>query len=311
VNESTSLPDTALVLPDEIEVYLRRLRDEKRYSPHTLAAYRCDYQALIAGLGGETITACRGSHVRRALTALHAKGRSARSLARTLSAWRGLFAELIRNKQRPDDPSATLRAPKAAKRLPDTLSPDAAGALVSAFATSSALVDVRDRAVFELTYSSGLRVSEVVGLNVGDVDLVAAEARVCGKGNKTRIVPIGRAAVAALVAWYDRRAGLAIDPTDPDALFVQPQGQRLSTSTVQRHIKQWAKAAGLDVDVHPHMLRHSFASHVLQSSQDLRAVQEMLGHVSIASTQVYTHLDFQHLAKVYDQAHPRAKRRSS
>jgi integrase/recombinase XerC len=165
---------------------------------------------------------------------------------------------------------------------------------------------MRDRALFELAYSSGLRVSELTGLDLPDVNLESGEARVTGKGSKTRIVPVGDHALRAIAAWIALRA--QIPNVDADALFVGPSGRRLPPRQVQRRIKRWAALAGLDVDVHPHMLRHSFASHVLQSSGDLRAVQEMLGHASIASTQVYTHLDFQHLAKVYDAAHPRARR---
>ena len=185
------------------------------------------------------------------------------------------------------------------------LSPDQAVQLVSRPATSP--LELRDRALFELAYSCGLRVSELTGLDTGALDAAGAEVRVLGKGSKTRIVPVGRAALDALAAWMPARAKLAAG--GEPALFVGRSGRRATPRDVQRRIKAWAAAAGLPVDVHPHMLRHSFASHVLQSSGDLRAVQEMMGHASIASTQVYTHLDFQHLAKVYDAAHPRARRK--
>jgi integrase/recombinase XerC len=197
-----------------------------------------------------------------------------------------------------------VRAPKAPRHLPQALSPDDAVRLVSVEDASP--MGRRDRALFELAYSCGLRVSELTGLDLGSVDARTGEVRVTGKGSKTRIVPVGAPALAALAAWLEIRGTLA--PPSETALFVGRAGRRLAPREVQRRIKGWAAAAGLDADVHPHMLRHSFASHVLQSSGDLRAVQEMLGHASIASTQVYTHLDFQHLAKVYDAAHPRARR---
>jgi integrase/recombinase XerC len=198
-----------------------------------------------------------------------------------------------------------VRPPRSPKRLPEVLSPDEAVRLVSASDDSEA--GTRDRALFELAYSCGLRVSELTGLDTDSVDRSTGEVRVLGKGSKTRIVPVGEPALRALEAWLPVRAAW-VRPNEK-ALFVGRAGKRMPPREVQRRIKRWALAAGLDVDVHPHMLRHSFASHVLQSSGDLRAVQEMLGHASIASTQVYTHLDFQHLAKVYDAAHPRARKK--
>ena len=197
-----------------------------------------------------------------------------------------------------------MRAPRAPKRLPQALSPDEAVLLVGH--EDASVLGVRDRALFELAYSSGLRVSELTSLDLEALDRASGEVRVTGKGAKTRIVPVGEQALAAIAAWLPVRSRLA--PADAAALFVGRTGKRVTAREVQRRIKRWALAAGLATDVHPHMLRHSFASHVLQSSGDLRAVQEMLGHASIASTQVYTHLDFQHLAKVYDAAHPRARR---
>jgi integrase/recombinase XerC len=215
-----------------------------------------------------------------------------------------LFAWLQRGREVAANPCSGVRAPKAAKRLPEVLSPDEAVRLVSVEDASP--LGVRDRALFELAYSCGLRVSELTGLDLGAVDAATGEVRVTGKGSKTRIVPVGTYALAAISAWLPIRAALA--KPGEKALFVGKAGRRMPPREVQRRIKRWAAAAGLEVDVHPHMLRHSFASHVLQSSGDLRAVQEMLGHASITSTQVYTHLDFQHLAKVYDAAHPRARR---
>jgi integrase/recombinase XerC len=203
------------------------------------------------------------------------------------------------------NPCGGVRAPKAAKTLPATLSPDEAVRLVAIDDDSD--MGMRDHAIFELAYSSGLRVSELAGLDVESLDASTGEVRVTGKGSKTRIVPVGEPALKALAAWGAIRARLA--RPGENALFVGRSGRRVTARELQRRIKRWAAAAGIDTDVHPHMLRHSFASHVLQSSGDLRAVQEMLGHASIASTQVYTHLDFQHLAKVYDAAHPRSRRK--
>jgi len=288
-----------------VERYLAHLRNERRLSGHTLGAYARDAAALLALSEGREPAALTAHDIRRFIATLHARGLSPRSLARMLSSWRGYFAWLARQGELGANPCAGVRAPRAAKRLPESLSPDDAVRLVAHEDDSE--TGVRDRALFELAYSCGLRVSELTGLDVGSIDARAGEARVTGKGSKTRIVPVGAPALAALERWMALREARA--KPGEKALFVGRTGRRLSPREVQRRIKLRAAAAGLAVDVHPHMLRHSFASHVLQSSGDLRAVQEMLGHASIASTQVYTHLDFQHLAKVYDAAHPRAKRR--
>ena len=287
------------------ERYLAYLRNERRLAAHTLAAYSRDIAALRALAGERALESLTGADIRRFVATLHGKGLSPRSLARVLSAWRGLFDWLARAHEVGANPCAGVKAPRAPKHLPQTLSPDEAVSLV-ALEDDSAL-GIRDRALFELAYSCGLRVSELTGLDLGAADLKTGEIRVTGKGSKTRIVPVGAPAVKAIGRWIAVRAGLA-KPGEV-ALFIGRSGRRLAPREVQRRIKARALAAGLPMDVHPHMLRHSFASHVLQSSGDLRAVQEMLGHASIASTQVYTHLDFQHLAKVYDQAHPRARRK--
>jgi integrase/recombinase XerC len=287
-----------------LERYLAYLRNERRLAGNTLEAYERDARALMA-LAGERDPARIGTQdIRRFVATLHGRGASPRSLARVLSSWRGFFGWLAKNRLVPANPCTGVRAPKSAKRLPEVLSPDDAVRLV-AFEDDSDL-GRRDRALFELAYSSGLRVSELTELDLDSLDRRAGEARVTGKGSKTRIVPVGAPALEAMAQWLPVRERLA--KPGETALFVGRTGRRITPREVQRRIKRWAAAAGLDVDVHPHMLRHSFASHVLQSSGDLRAVQEMLGHASIASTQVYTHLDFQHLAKVYDAAHPRAKR---
>lgn len=295
--------------PSLVESYLDHLRFERRLAAHTLAAYRRDCALLERLAGGKGPAELAAPDIRRFAATLHGKGLSPRSLARLLSAWRGYFDWLVRHHGIPANPCRGIRAPKAARTLPQALSPDDASRLVAIDdAGDAGDAGLRDRALFELAYSCGLRVSELTGLDVGDLDTDAGEARVTGKGSKTRIVPVGHPALEAISRWLPVRAALAA-PGEA-ALFVGRAGKRLSPREVQRRIKRRAVAAGITEDVHPHMLRHSFASHVLQSSGDLRAVQEMLGHASIASTQVYTHLDFQHLAKVYDAAHPRAKRKA-
>jgi len=290
--------------PSALERYLSSLRTGRRLASNTLSAYARDGRLLMGLAGERALEQLDSQDIRRFVAQLHSKGQSPRSLARILSSWRGLFDWLVRHKEAAANPCKGVRSPKVAKTLPAVLSPDDAVRLMNV--DDSSLWGMRDHALFELAYSSGLRVSELTGLDLADLDLQAGEARVTGKGSKTRIVPVGDPALRAIAAWVALRA--KIERVDPDALFVGPAGRRLLPREVQRRIKRWAALAGLDVDVHPHMLRHSFASHVLQSSGDLRAVQEMLGHASITSTQVYTHLDFQHLAKVYDAAHPRARR---
>ncbi len=272
----------------------------------TRDAYARDVAALAALAGERPLAALTRAELARHLATLHGRGLSGRSLARMLSAWRALYRFLLdRDRGLKEDPAAGLRPPKSARHLPSALSPEEAERLVT-LAGDDPLA-VRDRALLELAYSSGLRLSELAGLDVARVDLADGEARVLGKGAKERVVPVGRAALEAIRAWLPVRAALA--PPGEGALFVGRGGSRLSPRAIESRLAAWAVKQGLDRHVHPHMLRHSFASHLLQSSGDLRAVQELLGHASIASTQVYTHLDFQALAKVYDAAHPRAKRR--
>jgi integrase/recombinase XerC len=294
------------------EKYLAHLTHERRLAALTLKHYRRDLE-LLATLAGEDarrdksprpLASLTQADIRRFVAMLHSRGLSPRSLARVLSGWRGFF-EFAGTQSASLNPVDGVRAPKAAKRLPETLSPDDAIRLVSF--SDDKPEGIRDRALLELLYSSGLRVSELVGLDLDSIDFGTQEARVTGKGSKTRIVPVGRHAIDAVKRWLAVRATLK--GSADKALFLSTQGKRLSVRVVQNRIKVWAQRQGLDMNLHPHMLRHSFASHVLQSSGDLRAVQEMLGHASIASTQVYTHLDFQHLAKVYDSAHPRAKKK--
>jgi len=273
---------------------------------NTRSAYARDVGALCALAGGEPLAAMTRARLARGLATLHGRGLSGRSLARMLSAWRAFFRYLLEaDRSMAENPCAGLKPPKSARRLPSALSPDEASKLVAI--ADDDFLGLRDRALFELAYSSGLRLSELALLDVGGLDLASAEVRVLGKGSKERIVPVGAAARVALARWLDERARLR--NVDACALFVTQSGRRLTPRAIELRLAQWAVRQGLTQHVHPHMLRHSFASHVLQSSGDLRAVQEMLGHASIASTQVYTHLDFQALAKVYDAAHPRAKRR--
>ncbi|MDX9706812.1 MAG: tyrosine recombinase XerC [Azospira sp.] len=298
-----------------VEVWLAELAGQRRHSAHTVAAYRRDL-ALLAELAGKTPYAeLQTHHVRRFLAQLHARGLSGRSLARVLSAWRGFFRWLGLHGQATHNPVSGVRPPKSPKTLPHALSPDETGALLVDVdeddVAGSALLELRDRAICELFYSSGLRLAELVALDLGCLaDIAAGEVRVRGKGNKERIVPVGSKARAVLADWAARRGELLrAENADEPALFLARNGRRLSRRAIQARIERRALRLGLPTHVHPHMLRHSFASHVLQSSGDLRAVQEMLGHASIASTQVYTHLDFQHLAKVYDAAHPRARKK--
>ena len=287
--------------------YLQHLAAERRLSPHTVAAYQRDLANLSRLTAGKPLAELGVTDIRSAIVKLRSQNLTATSVARQLSSWRGFYTFACRRLGYAGNPCIGLRPPKAAKTLPDILSPDTLSQLLDRATGDDALV-ARDRAMFELFYSSGLRLSELVGLDLNDVNLQSGEAQVTGKGRKTRIVPVGKAALDAISAWLPLRQPLARDHTA--ALFISQRGSRLSPRSVQLRLDRWALQAGLGQHVHPHMLRHAFATHVLQSSGDLRAVQEMLGHASISTTQVYTHLDWQHLAKVYDQAHPRARKKS-
>jgi len=286
--------------------YLAHLANERRLSAHTGSNYKRDIDALIGLAGSTPLDRLQVHQIRRFIAQLHARGLDGRTLARTLSAWRGFFKYLSRDHGFGQNPCLGIRAPRAAKKLPHALSPDEAGRLMDI--RGEGPLAVRDKAILELFYSSGLRLSELTGLKPMDINFGDATVRVTGKGSKTRIVPVGSHALTALQAWLAERSRIA--GLQDDALFVSLNGTRLGPRAVQLRLKQWAVKQGLGSRVHPHALRHSFASHVLQSSGDLRAVQDMLGHASISTTQVYTQLDFQHLAKVYDAAHPRAKRKS-
>lgn len=263
---------------------------------------------LLSLLEGRRLAALEAAQVRRFVAQLHGRGLAPRSLASLLSAWRGLYRWLARHKGFAANPVDGVRAPKAGRRLPKALSVEQVGRLLEAGEAGTPAA-ARDAAMFELLYSSGLRLAELVALDLGDgrLDLAAGEVTVTGKGRKTRTVPVGARAKQALESWIGARAQLAAP--GEKALFVGARGRRIAPGVVERQLARLAARQGIAGRLHPHMLRHSFASHVLQSSQDLRAVQEMLGHASIATTQVYTHLDYQALARVYDAAHPRARKK--
>ncbi len=309
-------------LPDALERFLRHLEVERRVAARTLVLYRSALHQLhtLASAAGIELLKVETHHVRRWLAELHrgkagGKGLAPRSLALVLAAWRGLYRWWGEQRAVASNPVDGVRAPKAGKPLPKALSVDHAVALAEHVGEKgNPALAARDHAIVELLYGSGLRVGELVALDAragrdaaGWIDSADASAQVLGKGSKRRSVPVGRSALAALEAWLGHRATMAA--ADEPALFVSRRGTRLTASQVRSRLRRVAIEAGLPTHVHPHMLRHSFASHLLQSSGDLRAVQELLGHANIATTQVYTRLDFQHLAKVYDAAHPRAKRR--
>ena len=293
-------------MPREVQDYLDALRDQRRLSPATLGNYTRALSLLLDLSKGVPLENLEPAQVRRYVALLHAKGLAPRTLALVLSAWRGCFRWMVRHRGWKTNPVLGIRAPKAGRPLPKALSVESTEKLLSASADEKP-GDVQDRAMFELLYSSGLRLGELIAMNVDDgrLDLREGEVTVTGKGSKTRTVPVGAKAREALFSWLSNRKAAAGEK----ALFVGARGKRISAGVVGTRLKRWARRHGLAERVHPHMLRHSFATHVLQSSQDLRAVQEMLGHASISTTQVYTHLDFQALAKVYDAAHPRAKKK--
>ncbi|MFO1377077.1 MAG: tyrosine recombinase XerC [Steroidobacteraceae bacterium] len=292
-----------------IERFLTHLQSERRLSPHTGTNYRRDLAALARYCDGHGLadwSALDPQHVRVFAAHEHRDGLGPRSIQRRLSAVRSFARFLIREGVLTTNPAIEIRAPKAPKRLPHTLDPDQVARLLETGATDP--LGRRDTAIMELFYSSGLRLAELAALDQSDVDARDRTVRVTGKGAKTRVVPVGRKALEALEFWLRERAALAgIGET---ALFVGRNGRRLGVRAIQMRIAAWARARGLPVHVHPHLLRHSFATHLLESSRDLRGVQELLGHADISTTQIYTHLDFQHLARVYDETHPRARRRA-
>ncbi len=292
-------------MDDLLARFLHHLEVERRYSDHTLAAYRRDLTRFAAEVDvpwGQV----RSHHVTAHVARLHGRGLKPRSIQRALSSLRSLYRYLQRQRLVSEDPTVGTRGPKSRQRLPGALDTDQAARLLDFDAASRE--DVRDRAMAELLYGSGLRLSELTGANVADLDLADGFMLVRGKGGKTRQVPLGRHCVAALEAWLDRRSDAPPADGSPQPLFTGRGASRISPRTVQMRLKGLAARQLGSGELHPHMLRHSFASHLLESSSDLRAVQELLGHADISTTQIYTHLDFQHLARVYDAAHPRSKR---
>ncbi len=290
-----------------IQRFLDYLRIERGLSPLTIKAYQRDLQAFQQGMEQRSVThpAKVAEHdVRAFIATMHRKGQGGKTLQRLLSAIRSFYAWLLREGEAKANPAAAVRAPKSGRKLPATLDTDALAHLLD-FPCDSTIA-IRDKAMMELFYSSGLRLAELAGLNWDQFDLNGGMLTVTGKGNKTRMMPVGGKALDALIAW--RRARAEFAGSEMATVFVGRTGQRLTPRAIQGRVKYWAKKQGLPQNVYPHLLRHSFASHLLESSGDLRAVQELLGHSDISTTQIYTHLDFQHLAKVYDQAHPRAKK---
>ncbi|MGQ0799703.1 MAG: tyrosine recombinase XerC [Pseudomarimonas sp.] len=328
--EAAAIAPPAAALVTDVETFIQMLGVERRMSPHTLAAYRRDLTVLMQLMAAQQLSQWReldGEILRSMVAAEHRRGLAPRSLQRLLSAWRSFFRHQSRHGGKFDDalfndacsnevkraharlksgsikdPTAGLRAPKAARRLPQVLDPDEAARLVEV--PTSAALGIRDRAMLELFYSSGLRLAELCALCWRDLDLADGLVRVLGKGSRTRVVPVGRFAREALSALRHASAG-----ADSDPVFPGRHHAHISPRSVQKRLKVLAQQQGIWKRVHPHLLRHSFASHLLESSGDLRGVQEMLGHADIGTTEIYTHLDFQHLAKVYDSAHPRAKRK--
>jgi len=304
----TAQPGTAPADP-ALRTFLDYLHYERRLSPRTLAGYRRDLEEFLAWLRGHGVedwARVDSQHVRGYAAQRHRQGLSAKSLQRHLSAIRAWFRYLLRECQVRLNPAEGVRAPKVQRRLPHTLDADQMDRLMQVAGDNP--LDRRDRAIMELFYSSGLRLAELVALDVADVRSSDGLLQITGKGRKTRRVPVGRLARAALDDWLTVRGQFAHG--DDPALFLSRRGTRLSARSVEARLRQRAVEQGMPQHVHPHMLRHSFASHLLESSGDLRAVQELLGHADISTTQIYTHLDFQHLAQVYDQAHPRARRKT-
>ncbi len=295
-------------LDQHITEFLDYLRDQRRVSPHTLSNYQRDLKKLQSYCNENALTewhVVRNNHIRSFIAKLRRNNLSPRSIQRTLSTIRSFYNYLQREELAKINPANDVSAPKQQRKLPGLLDVDQTAQLLNI--KSNEPLDIRDSAMMELIYSSGLRISEMTNLDLINIDLKDQTVRVIGKGNKERIVPIGRYAVAALQTWLTTRQTMATE--NEAALFTNNRGKRISQRMVQLRMKAWAIKQGLSNNLHPHMLRHSFASHLLESSGDLRAVQELLGHADISTTQIYTHVDFQHLAAVYDKAHPRAKKR--
>lgn len=290
--------------------FLTHLSDERQLSPHTVDGYHRDLIGLLTFLESEDLKDWRlvsAHHLRRYIALGNREGSSGHTLQRRLSAYRTFFNYLAREGVLTANPALEFSAPKSASRLPATMDTDQVSRLLEI--EGSDWHSIRDRAMLELFYSSGLRLSELVGTDIKDITFSDASIKVRGKGSKERLLPVGSKAIIAIKRWLQERPNLPKGHVaDDEALFLSERGNRISPRSVQDRVKQWCLRLGISTRVHPHTLRHSFASHLLESSQDLRAVQELLGHADIATTQIYTHLDFQHLADVYDKAHPRAQK---
>jgi len=290
-----------------IEEYRKFISFEKRLSPSSVKSYLRDINELFKldknkGLGSYTI-----EDIRKNIATLHSKGLSGKSLSRVISSWRGLFNFLIHKYKFKINPTLGIKAPKIKKLLPQTLSVDQTVKLVDI--KDDSFLGLRDHAILELFYSSGLRLSELINLNKNDINFDDGTITVIGKGNKERVVPVGSFATKAIKKWLKIRKNISGLTSETEILFLSQNAKKLTSRAIQYRLKFWAIKQGIPENIHPHLLRHSFASHLLQSSQDLRAVQELLGHANISTTQIYTHLDFQHLSKIYDKAHPRAKKK--
>ncbi|MGZ8135997.1 MAG: tyrosine recombinase XerC [Methylococcaceae bacterium] len=299
-------PDAKQMLAD----FFQQLTVEKRASAHTIKSYQRDINHLLGYCATKSINNwcnLQQSDIRTHIASRHRLGISSKSLQRELSAIRSFYNFLLKKHLAETNPAQHIKAPKQARKLPKTLDVDQITGLLEA--GTGSVLEIRDLAIFELFYSSGLRLSELSSLNIGDIDLPDRALIVrSGKGGKSRILPIGRKAVIAIKNWMAQRTSMAND--QEPALFISSRGKRLGQRSIELRLELWCKKKGIQEHIHPHMLRHSFASHLLEASQDLRAVQELLGHSNISTTQIYTHLDFQHLAEIYDKAHPRAKKKS-
>ena len=292
----------------ELNEFYRYLQTEKRYSKHTLSNYQRDIRGFIAFCEQQDVqgwSAIDSQQVRDYVARVHRQGLAPKSIQRLLSSLRSLFNYLLRHHLIKRNPAQGVSAPRAARKLPEVLTPDQLDQLMNIVEDDP--LAIRDHAMMELLYGCGLRLAELVSLNAADIDAPARSLRVTGKGRKQRLLPFGSKAEAALRAWLKQRDRLAAE--QEPALFVSRRGTRISAASVQQRLKKWALAQGLEQNLYPHLMRHSFASHLLESSRDLRAVQELLGHANLSTTQIYTHLDFQQLANVYDAAHPRARKK--
>ena len=295
-------------MKEQFSAFIDYLRYEKQYSPHTVNAYRRDLESFYSELQQKEITNWQDvspHFIQNHVSKLHRQGLKRKTIQRKLAAIRSLFNYLLREKQLTHNPAVDIQTPKEARKLPETLNAEILEQLLNI--NDNSPIALRDKAIMELFYSSGLRLSELASLNVEQFKQHQESVIITGKGNKSRMTPIGRMAYQAIDNWLKVRSEMA--NADEEALFVSNRGTRLTNRSIQLRLNHWQKVQGVDQHIHPHKLRHSFASHILESSGNLRAVQELLGHADIGTTQIYTHLDFQHLAKVYDEAHPKARKK--